>query len=70
MDDLRKALVLLARALPEAEARLVQATVNWKPDNAVQYAALCNEVQRLRSELERVAAQIERLDGCGGLDGS
>lgn len=66
MDDLRRALVLLARALPEAESRLVEATATWTPEKALAYKAMSEEVQRLRWELERVADALERLDGGAG----
>lgn len=66
IDDLRKALVLVARALPQAEARLVEATALWRPENAQAYRHLHVQVKSLRSELERIAAELERLqDGSG-----
>lgn len=59
IHHLRRALSRLAQALPEAEARLVAATVRWTPETAQAYEALHADVVRMRSELERIAAELE-----------
>lgn len=59
--QLRKALSLLARALPDAEARLVAATARWTPETASACEALHREVKLLRSELIRIATELEAL---------
>lgn len=60
-DNLRRALVLLARALPVAEAHLVHATAGWRPERATAYKAMYKHVQVLRAELQRLANELDRL---------
>jgi hypothetical protein len=69
IHQLRQALSRLARALPDAEARLVQATVHWTPETAVLCDTLHRDVKMLRAELERIATELEKLlNQQGGAD--
>lgn len=69
INQLRTALSRLAGALPDAEARLVQASVHWTPESAVISEALHREVTMLRAEVERIASELEKLlDQQGGPD--
>jgi hypothetical protein len=65
---LRRALVLLALRLPAYEASLSHAALRWHPRRAMELRALSAAVFLLRSEHNRIAGELERMERLGSSD--